>query len=249
MTSDAVLTEVVDEVLVMTLNRPEVRNAIDSDLALGLRSAFEELDRRDDLRVGILTGAGGTFCSGMDLKAFARSGRPRGSQVVLREGARKPLIAAIEGYALGGGFELALVADILVMADDAVIGLPEARVGLFPSGGALHRLPAVLPRPVVAELAFTGDRMGAERAHHFGLVSRVTPPGKALPEALEVAIGIARSAPLGVAAVKELLRTGTGENDFWLRQRELAETVFNSGDAREGAAAFAERREPRWRSR
>jgi len=248
-TSDAVLTEVVDEVLVMTLNRPEVRNAIDSDLALGLRSAFEELDRRDDLRVGILTGAGGTFCSGMDLKAFARSGRPRGSQVVLREGARKPLIAAIEGYALGGGFELALVADILVMADDAVIGLPEARVGLFPSGGALHRLPAVLPRPVVAELAFTGDRMGAERAHHFGLVSRVTPPGKALPEALEVAIGIARSAPLGVAAVKELLRTGTGENDFWLRQRELAETVFNSGDAREGAAAFAERREPRWRSR
>ncbi|ODU29971.1 MAG: hypothetical protein ABT15_05220 [Pseudonocardia sp. SCN 73-27] len=249
MTSDAVLTEVVDEVLVVTLNRPEVRNAIDSDLALGVRAAFDELDHRDDLRVGVLTGAAGTFCSGMDLKAFARHGRPRGSQVLLREGARKPLVAAIEGFALGGGFELALVADILVMAEDALVGLPETRVGLFPSGGALHRLPAVLPRPVVAELAFTGDRMGAERAHHFGLVSRVTPPGKALPEALDIAAGIARSAPLGVGAVKELLRTGPGADDFWVRQRELAETVFNSGDAREGATAFAERRDPRWRNR
>ncbi|GAA5063558.1 enoyl-CoA hydratase [Thermocatellispora tengchongensis] len=250
--TDTVLTEVVDEnILVITLNRPNVKNAINSDISLGLRAVFEELDGNDELRVGVLTGAGGTFCSGMDLKEFARTGRPQGAQVLLREGTRKPLVAAVEGVALGGGLELALVADILVAASDALLGLPETRVGLFPSGGALYRLPGILPRPLIAELAFTGEPIGAERAHHFGLVSRVTPPGATLGEALTMAARIARSAPLGVAASKNLLRGchGATANDFWARQRELAHAVFWSKDAAEGAAAFAERREPCWRNR
>ncbi|TDB84653.1 enoyl-CoA hydratase [Actinomadura sp. KC216] len=250
--TDAVLTEVVNEnTLVITLNRPEVKNAINSDVSLGLRAAFEELDRDDALRAGVLTGSGGTFCAGMDLKEFARTGKPRGVQVLLREGTKKPLIAALEGVTLGGGLELALVADILVAASDAALGLPEVRVGLFPSGGALYRLPGVLPRPLIAEMAFTGERISAERAHHFGLVSRLAAPGAALDEALTMAEMITRGAPLGVAASKNLLRgcQGPAADGFWMRQRELAHAVFWSGDAAEGVAAFAERRQPRWRNR
>ncbi|SDH08249.1 enoyl-CoA hydratase [Sinosporangium album] len=250
--TDAVLAEVLDEnILVITLNRPSVKNAINSDISLGLRAVFEDLDKDDALRVGVLTGAGGAFCSGMDLKEFARVGKPQGAQVLLREGTKKPLVAAIEGVALGGGLELALVADLLIAASDARLGLPETRVGLFPSGGALYRLPGILPKPLIAELAFTGEPISAERAHHFGLISRVTPPGAALDEALKMARLIARCAPLGVAASKDLLRGSqcATADDFWLRQRELVQTVFWSGDAAEGARAFAERREPLWRHR
>ncbi len=250
--TDAVLTETVDEdILVITLNRPHVKNAINSDLSLGLRAVFQEFDANDALRVGVLTGAGGAFCSGMDLKEFARTGRPEGTQVLLREGTVKPLIAAVEGVALGGGLELALVADLMVAASDAMLGLPETRVGLFPSGGALYRLPNILPKPLIAEMVFTGEPISVERAHHFGLVSRMASPGKALDEALKMAAKITRSAPLGVAASKNLLRgcQGATTGDFWRRQRELAQVVFFSQDAGEGAAAFAERREPRWRNR
>src|SRR4051812_46319594 len=183
---EAVLTEVVDgNILVITLNRPRVKNAIDSTMSGGVRSALEDLDRNDTLRVGVLTGAGGTFCAGMDLKEFARVGKPRGVQLLLREGAKKPLVAAVEGVALGGGLELALIADLIIAASDAQFGLPETRVGLFPSGGGLHRLQGVLPRPMITEMVFTGEPIGADRAHHFGLVSRVTAPGEALAAALE----------------------------------------------------------------
>ncbi|MGE0218462.1 enoyl-CoA hydratase-related protein [Mycolicibacterium sp.] len=249
--AEAVLTEVVGgTVLVITLNRPKVRNAIDTSLSLGLRGALQRLDADRELRVGVLTGADGTFCAGMDLKEFARVGKPQGVQVLLREAARKPLIAAVEGAALGGGLELALLADLIVAASDAKLGLPETKVGLFPSGGALLRLQGVLPIPVITEMVFTGERIGVDRAHQLGLVSRVTEPGGALAAALEIAAQITRCAPLGVVAAKELIRIVPAApiDEFWIRQRELAAAVQGSRDAREGPAAFAEKREPLWRN-
>ncbi|WP_123024360.1 crotonase/enoyl-CoA hydratase family protein [Mycolicibacterium stellerae] len=250
--ADAVLIDVVDErILIITLNRPRVKNAIDSALSEGLAMALQTLDDRDDLRVGVLTGAGDTFCAGMDLKAFARFGKPRGIRTLLREGTKKPLVAAVEGVALGGGLELALLADLVVAASDAKLGLPEARVGLFPSGGALQRLQGILPRTVIAELVFTGERMTAGQAHTLGLVSRLTEPGDVLKVAIRLAELITRCAPLGVAASKELLRAvpRTSTEDFWRRQGELADAIAQSHDAHEGAKAFAEKRDPVWRNR
>lgn len=248
----AIKTEVVDgSVLIISIDRPEVKNAINTGVVVGLRAAIERLDTTEDLRVGVLTGRGPTFCAGLDLREFAKMGTPKGVQSLLKRGALKPLVAAVEGAALGGGLELALMADLLVTASDAVLGLPEVRVGLFAGGGALHRLPASLPGAVVAQMAFTGAPLSARRAHDLGLVSAVTDPGGALAEALSLAAAIAVNAPLGVAASKALLRQGRGAtaDDFWTAQRELVLSVFGSEDAREGAAAFAERRQPVWRNR
>ena len=159
-----VLTEVVDRTLVITLNRPAVRNAFDSQLSLGVLAAFRTLDADPDLRVGILTGSGGSFCAGMDLKAFARDGLPEKIDTVLRYGCRKPLIAAIEGIAVGGGLELALTADLLVASTDARFGSPEVKFGLFPAGGALLRLPRHLPQSLVTEMSLTGELISAQTA-------------------------------------------------------------------------------------
>jgi enoyl-CoA hydratase len=249
--SEAVLTETVDSVLVITLNRPEVKNAIDSDLSRGVLDALAVLDADDGLRVGVLTGTGGCFCAGMDLKAFARSGLPDGIDDLLRVGCRKPLIAAIEGVAVGGGLELALIADLLVAARGAKLGSPEVRFGLFPGGGALLRLPRHLPQSVVAELALTAEPMTAEAAFAHGLTVRMPEPGGALDAALELAASVARNAPLGVQAVKQMLRLAPGrsEDEAWPLQRALVDTVFHSEDAQEGARAFAERRPPEWTGR
>jgi len=249
--AEAVLVEVVeDQIMVITLNRPQVKNAIDSALAMGLHQALRTLDERDDLRAGVLTGTGGTFCAGMDLKAFARVGKPRGARELLRAGTKKPLVAAIEGAALGGGLELALMADLIVAASCAQLGLPEARVGLFPSGGALQRLQGLVPRSVISEMAFTGEPMNAERAYQLGLVSRLTSAGEALTDAVSLARRVTRCAPLGVLAAKELLRElpRASITEFWRRQAELADAVGCSDDAREGALAFAEKRKPMWRN-
>ncbi|HEY6427546.1 MAG TPA: enoyl-CoA hydratase-related protein, partial [Acidimicrobiales bacterium] len=167
---DAVETSAIDGVLVITLNRPAVRNAIDSALSVGVHAALATLDADDNVRVGVLTGAGGTFCAGMDLKAFAVHGLPDKVDDVLRLGCRKPLIAAIEGLAVGGGLELALIADLLVAGRDARLGSPEVKFGLFPGGGALLRLPRHLPQSLVTELALTGELMSAEVAYAHGLV-------------------------------------------------------------------------------
>ncbi len=191
--ADAVLTSAVDGVLVITLNRPEVRNAIDSALSLGVHAALATLDADDSLRVGVLTGAGGTFCAGMDLKAFAVHGLPVKVDDVLRHGCRKPLVAAIEGLAVGGGLELALIADLVVAARDARSDSPEVRFGLFPGGGALLRLPRLLPQSIVAELALTGELMSAQVAHSHGLVVRLCDPGHTLDTALELAGGPKRN--------------------------------------------------------
>jgi len=247
----AVQTAEVDGVLVITLNRPEVRNAIDSALSLGVLAALRALDADKDLRVGVLTGAGGTFCAGMDLKAFAASGLPKGIDDVLRHGCRKPLVAAVEGVAVGGGLELALIADLLVAASDARLGSPEVKFGLFPGGGALLRLPRHLPQSLVTELALIGEPLSAEAAFAHGLVVRLCEPGQALDTALELARAIARNAPLGVDAALRLLRMAPGrtEEDLWAEQRRLVDAVFHSEDAQEGARAFAEKRPPQWSGR
>jgi enoyl-CoA hydratase len=249
--ADAVRTSRDEAVLVITLQRPEVKNAIDSAMSLGILAALAELDGDDNLRVGVLTGAGGTFCSGMDLKAFARDGLPERVDDIFRNGCRKPLIAAIEGVAVGGGLELALIADLLVASSDARFGSPEVTFGLFPGGGALLRLPRSLPQSVVSEMALTGEPLSAESALQHGLIVRMCDPGHALDSALELAARIARNAPLGVQAVKRLVRLAPGgtEDELWPVQRELVDAVFHSADAQEGARAFAEKRPARWTGR
>ena len=249
--ADTVLTSAVDGVLVITLNRPEVRNAIDSALSLGVHAALAALDADDGLRVGVLTGAGDTFCAGMDLKAFAVHGLPLKVDDVLRHGCRKPLVAAIEGMAVGGGLELALIADLLVAARDARFGSPEVRFGLFPGGGALLRLPRILPQSLVTELALTGELMSAQVAYSHGLVVRLCDPGHTLDAALELAGAIACNAPLGVDATLRLLRRTPGrtEEELWAEQVALVDAVFHSQDAQEGARAFAEKRPPEWSGR
>ncbi len=249
--TDAVRTSALEGVLVITLNRPEVKNAIDSDMSLGLLDALASLDADDTLRVGVLAGAGGTFCAGMDLKAFARSGLPARIDDVFRHGCRKPLIAAVEGVAVGGGLELALIADLVVASTDASFGSPEVRFGLFPGGGALLRLPRHLPQSVVAEMALTGAPLSAQAAFAHGLVVRLCEPGQTLACGIELAAAIARNAPLGVDAATRLLRRTPGrtEDELWAEQRTLVDAVFRSEDAREGALAFAEKRPPRWSGR
>lgn len=246
--TDVVLTEARDGVLLITLNRPEVRNAINGDIAQGLLAALAQLDGDASLSTGVLAGNGPGFCAGMDLKAFAASGIPDGLPEVLHEGTRKPLVCAIEGFALAAGLELALTCDVLVAARDAVLGIPEVTVGLFAAGGALVRLPRSLPRGLAMELALTGDTIDAETAHRHGLVTRLTEPGQARERALELAGRIARNAPLAVVASKHLIRNAPGrtEQEFWEMQGPFTRQVFRSDDAKDGPRAFAEKRPPVW---
>lgn len=245
----SVLTERRDRVLVVTLNRPAQRNAIDADLANRLWAAIEEINVDPGLTAGVLTGAGRGFCSGMDLKAFARGGQDMSAVTTFAtRGCDKPLVAAVEGFALAGGLELALSCDLIVAARDARFGIPEVKRGLFAAGGGVIRLPARIGYAKAMELAVTGDPISAEEAERFGLVSRVTEPGGALDGAVELAGRIAANAPLAVVASKRLIRAtqGATEDELWQLQRELAAEVFTSDDAKEGPAAFAEKREPRW---
>jgi enoyl-CoA hydratase len=246
--SDAVLTEVRDSVLVITLNRPDAMNSIDTDLTKGLTDAVQRLDTEPSLAAGVLTGAGRGFCSGLDLKAFAISGPPKGLARLLKTGSQKPLIAAIEGFALAGGLELALTCDLLVAARDARFGIPEARVGLFAAGGALLRLPQRMPYGVALEMGLTGRPISAEQAYGYGLVNRLTETGCALDEAVEVASRIAANAPLALRATKQLMRRALElpESEFWDVQLSYVHEVFRSNDAKEGATAFAQKRTPDW---
>ena len=247
----AVLTEVRGRVLVITLNRPEAMNAINTALAQGLLDAVKQLDNDPNLTVSVLTGAGRGFCAGMDLKAFATEGGPVGMDKFIRDGSQKPMIAAIEGFALAGGLELALSCDLLVAATGVKLGIPEVNVGLFAAGGGLLRLPRVLPFAVAMEMALTSDPITAEQAHAYGLVSRVSAKGEALATAIALAERIAKNAPLGVAASKQLIRSSAGqsESDFWEFQKSFVGSVFTSDDAKEGPRAFAEKRAPNWSGR
>ncbi|GAB2556360.1 crotonase/enoyl-CoA hydratase family protein [Kribbella endophytica] len=244
--------KVVGTVLVMTLDRPSARNAINREVAEELSTALDRLESDPELTAGVLTGAGGTFCSGMDLKAFPTEGIPvvgtDGLAGLTRRALTKPLIAAVEGYAVAGGFELALACDLIVAGESAEFGLPEVKRGLIAGEGGAIRLPRRLPHHLAMELLLTGDSMPAATAAGFGLVNRVVPDGQALAEALKLAEGISRNAPLALAAVKQLVRATTERDDFAV-QDPWYDAVSASQDAKEGAAAFAEKRAPRWQGR
>jgi enoyl-CoA hydratase len=254
-TAETVLRERRDGVLVITLNRPEARNAVNLSLAEGVAAGLDELDGDDELRAGVITGAGGFFCAGMDLKAFVAGERPwvegRGFAGIVERPARKPLIAAIEGFAVAGGLELALACDLIVAARGARLGIPEVKRSLVAAGGALMRLPRRIPYHIAMELALTGDPIDAERGLEIGLVNRLADAGGALDAALELAAAIARNGPLAVDASKRVLvaQADWSQEEFWRQQAEIAGPVMSSEDAREGSVAFAEKRDPVWKGR
>lgn len=241
-----------DGVLVVTIDRPQARNAVTAAVARGIAEAMDRLDADDDLRVGVLTGAGGTFCAGMDLKAFMRGERPsvpgRGFAGLTVRLPAKPLIAAVEGYALAGGFEIVLACDLVVAAEGAVFGIPEVKRGLVAAGGGLLRLPKRIPYHQAMELALLGCHIPAARARELGLINRLVPDGTALDAALALAAEISANGPLAVAASKQIVAAAASwsDDEAWERQAEIAGPVATSKDAIEGATAFAEKRPPVW---
>jgi enoyl-CoA hydratase/carnithine racemase len=251
----AVLTEVRGRVLLITINRPDQRNAVNAAVAEGIAAALDRLDAESELSLGVLTGAGKGFSAGMDLKAFVTGERPyagdRGFAGITQRASDKPLIAAIEGFAVAGGLEVALSCDLIVAARGARLGIPEVKRSLVAAGGALLRLPRILPRTVAMELALTGEPIDAERAFDLGLVNRLAEPGEALAVALELAGTIASNGPLALAATKRIMTEAVDwpDSEFFARQGEITAPVMSSEDAREGATAFAEKRAPVWRGR
>jgi enoyl-CoA hydratase len=253
--AEAVLTERRGNVLLITLNRPEVRNAVNAALAAGMAAALDELDGDDALSVGVLMGAGGFFCAGMDLGAFVKGESAwfgdRGFAGITQRASRKPLIAAIEGFAVAGGLEIALACDLIVAAQGAKMGIPEVKRSLVAAGGALLRMPRRMPYHVVMELALTGDVLPAERFHELGLVNRLVAPGGAVDAALELAGALAKNAPLALIAAKQILQEqfDWSSAEMWEKQAVISGPVFVSEDAKEGSAAFKEKREPVWKGR
>lgn len=253
--ADEVLVDVADGIMTVTLNRPEAKNAANKALAEGVAAAMDELDSNDDIRVAILTGAGGTFCSGMDLKAFVSGETPnvegRGFAGLTESTPRKPLIGAVEGYALAGGLELAISCDLIVTADNAKFGIPETKRGLAAAAGGLIKLPRQIPPRVAMELALTGEFISAERALQLGLVNEVVPAGTALEAAKALAAKIVANGPLAVAISKQVILESAdwSADEMWQKQQELVMPVFVSEDAIEGATAFAEKRAPNWKGK
>lgn len=253
--AQAVRSERRGRILLITINRPDQRNAVNAAVANGIAGALDELDRDAGLSVGILTGAGKGFCAGMDLKAFVAGERPhtaeRGFAGIVQRPPAKPLIAAVEGFAVAGGLEVALACDVIVASRGARLGIPEVKRSLVAAGGALLRLPRALPRNVAMELALTGDPIDAERGYELGLVNRLSEPGEALAIALALAETIAANGPLALAATKRVMLESADWSDaeFFDRQSEIVTAVISSEDAREGATAFAEKRPPVWKGR
>ncbi|MCY9787564.1 crotonase/enoyl-CoA hydratase family protein [Nocardiopsis sp. EMB25] len=251
--SDEVLYTDEDGVAVITINRPEAKNAVNAAVAQQVAEALDDLDARKDLSVGVITGAGGTFCAGMDLKAFMKGELPlvegRGFGGFAERGPRKPLIAAVEGFALAGGFEAVLACDLVVAAEDAKFGIPEVKRGLVAGAGGLLRLHHRIPRNIAMEMALTGDFVDATRLAELGLVNQVTIRGGALAGAKDLAARITPNGPLALKVSKEVIQSSNdwSAEEMWDRQNELAGPVFVSQDAMEGAAAFAEKRAPVWK--
>jgi enoyl-CoA hydratase len=241
--------------LIITIDRPQQRNAINRAASQAIADALDQLDADPQLRAGILTGRAGNFCAGMDLKAFVAGERAelegRGFGGLTERAPEKPLIAAVEGFALAGGCELALACDLIVAAENAQFGLPEVRRGLVAGSGGLVRLPQRIPAAIALEYALTGNRMSAIDAHRWGMVNRLTPEGQAIDGALALAANIAANAPLAVKMTKRIMREARGwpQADVWELQRPLADSVIQSEDAKEGALAFTEKRDPVWRGR
>ena len=251
--AEPVIVERRGHVQVITINRPEARNALNGAAARAMAAAADELDADDELRVGVPPAPVSTFCAGMDLKGWMNGDRPmipgRGFGGITITPPRKPLIAAVEGYALAGGFELMLACDLVVAGQGSKFGVPEVKRALVAGGGAALLLTRRIPFAVAMELLLTGDPVGAARAAELGLVNRVVPDGTALDGALALAEVIAANGPLAVAATKQIARAAADwtVEEGWQRQEELYKPVFASADAREGAAAFAEKRSPVWR--
>lgn len=252
--SEQVLTRVEDGVLVVTINRPEAKNAMTKAAAEAIAAAMDRLDAEADLRCAVLTGAGGTFCSGMDLKGFLAGELPvagdRGFGGLSNWTPQKPVIAAVDGYALAGGMELAIACDMIVASKGAKFGIPEAKRGLVAGGGGVVQLPRLLPRPLAMELALTGDPITAERAYDLGLVNVVT-DGPAIDGALDLARRVAANGPLALAASKAIIRESWlwADGEIIPNQNPHLRPVFDSEDAREGAMAFAQKRKPEWKGR
>jgi enoyl-CoA hydratase len=253
--SDEVLVDVTDGIMTVTLNRPKAKNAVNKAVAVGVAAAMDELDSNDDICVAIITGADGTFCSGMDLKAFVTGEMPvvegRGFAGLTERSPRKPLIAAVEGYALAGGLELAISCDLIVTADNAKFGIPEVKRGLAAAGGGLVRLPRQIPSRLAMELALTGDFITAQRAHEMRLVNEVVAAGTALDAAKALAKRIAANGPLAVAVSKQVILDSAdwSTDEMWQKQQEIVNPVFTSEDAIEGSVAFAEKRAPNWKGK
>ena len=251
--ADAVLTETGDGIAVITINRPEARNAVNGEVARAMAAAIDEFEADGDVRVLIVTGAGATFSAGMDLKAFLAGDHPvvegRGLGGITERPPAKPVIAAVEGYALAGGFEIALSCDLIVASETAKFGLPEVRRGLAAGAGGLLRLPRRIPYHLAMEIVLTGEHFPADRLHQAGLVSKVVGAGQALAGARELAARVALGAPLALAASKRVIVESAdwSSDEAFARQGEVIGPVFVSADAMEGAVAFAEKRTPVWR--
>jgi enoyl-CoA hydratase len=251
--SELVSVDFIEGIQIITINRPEARNAISVETAHQMSAAFDQMDARDDVRIGILTGAGGTFSSGMDLKDFSQTRKRalvegKGFGGLNEAPPKKPLIAAVEGFALAGGFEMMLACDLVVAANNAKFGLPEVKRGLVAGSGGLLRLPRQIPYHIAMEVILTGDMFSAERANQFGLINVLTEPGQALAEAINLARRICENGPLAVQTAKSVVNQGLdfpGDKMFDM-QRPLIDHIFRSDDAKEGSTAFAEKRKPVW---
>jgi len=251
--TNEVTTEVRDQIMIITLNRPDAMNAVNQALSDQLAKSLDELDNNQDVSVGILTGAGRGFCAGMDLKEFVVSGLPtasdRGFGGIVERASKKPLLCAVEGFALAGGLEVALSTDMIIASKGAKFGIPEVTVGLFAAAGALLRLPRSVPYGRAMKMALTGEPIKAEEAYELGMVTELCEKGEALNTALDIASRIAKNAPLGLIASKQLIREmqGRTEQEFFSTQQAQIDVVFNSEDGKEGATAFAEKRAPNWK--
>ncbi|WP_210191249.1 crotonase/enoyl-CoA hydratase family protein [Bradyrhizobium mercantei] len=251
--SQRILTERRGPILIVAFNRPEVRNAVDFDSSKAMEVAMDLLDRDDELFVGVITGAGGNFSAGADLKEVAKHGPipqlARGGFGILKRPPRKPLIAAVEGYAVGGGFETCLACDLIVAARNAKFGLPEVRHNVLATGGGLFRLPRRIPYHLAMELALTGAFKDAPYLERFGFVNRLVEPGMALDEAIKLAGSLLVNGPIALAASKEIIFQSFDNEDDWAKQMPIARKVLDAEDTREGLKAFAEKRSPVWKGR
>ena len=253
--ANEVITEIEDGVLVVTINRPEAKNAVNLAVAEGIAAAMDELDSNDQLRIGVLKGAEGTFCAGMDLKAFLKGETPsiegRGFAGLVEAPPRKTLIGALEGFVLAGGLELSLACDLTVAAESAMFGIPEVKRGLIAAGGGVVKMPRMMPRRFAMEMALTGDPITAQRAYELGLVNRVVADSQVMEETMKLAKTIVANGPLAVAASKQCIVESEGWAPEELFQKQLAimGPVFTSEDAKEGPRAFAEKRAPNWQGK
>ena len=242
-----VLVERAGHLMIITLNRPEVRNALTADTFTHLAEAFAQLDADPVLRAAVLTGAGGHFCAGMDLAWFSSGGQL--DLNLMRSGRPvKPLIAAVEGYALAGGLEVALLCDLIVASSTSQLGIPEVKRGLYAAAGGVLRLPSRIPYHLAMQMALTGDPIDGRRAYEIGLVNELCDTGQAVRTAIEFARRIAANSPIAVTASKELVKVSgsAGEDAGWDRSDAIFHEVFSGPDAIEGPRAFVEKREPTW---